>query len=68
MPVEDGEVPAPTRWLRRFTQSQLFTQADLASYLLFDGAYASALIEMAMEDTHARRDQLASFFDPDSAS
>ena len=67
MPVdEEGALPAPARWLHRFTQSQLFTQADLASYLLFDSQYASSLIQMAMEDSHARRDQLRSFFDPES--
>lgn len=67
MPV-DGEVPAPTRWLHRLTQSQLFTQADLASYLLFDSQYAKELIELGMEDSHARRDQLVSFFDPESVA
>lgn len=65
--IED-ESPLPARWLRRFTQSQLFTQADLASYLLFDGGYASRLIQMGMDDAHARRDQLESFFAPDAAS
>jgi NTE family protein len=59
----DSESPLPARWLHRLTQSQLFTQADLASYLLFDGAYAQQLIQMGMDDAHARRDQLASFFD-----
>jgi NTE family protein len=61
-PIEEGALPA--RWLHRFTQSQLFTQADLASYLLFDGQYASELIQMGMDDSHARRDQLVSFFEP----
>jgi NTE family protein len=65
---EDPTHPLPKRWLHRFTQSQLFTQADLASYLLFDGAYAGALIDMAMEDAHACREQLLSFFDPESAA
>ncbi len=65
--IED-ESPLPARWLRRFTQSQLFTQADLASYLLFDGGYASQLIQMGMDDAHARRDQLESFFAPAPAS
>lgn len=65
MPV-DETAPAPTRWLHRLTQSQLFTQADLASYLLFDGQYARELIQMGMDDSHARRDQLRSFFDPDA--
>ena len=61
----EGGSPLPARWLHRFTQSQLFTQADLASYLLFDGAYAKELIQLGMDDSHARRDQLQSFFAPD---
>ena len=62
---EDG--PLPTRWLNRIAKSQLLAQADLASYLLFDGAYAKRLIQLGMEDTHARRDQLVPFFEAPSA-
>ena len=54
----------PTRMLQRLTQSQLFSSADMASYLLFDGDYARVLIELAMEDAHAQRDALIDFFDP----
>jgi NTE family protein len=60
--IEDRS-PVPTRLLRRVTRSNLFTQADLASYLLFDGEYASQLIELAMADAHARRDALIEFFE-----
>ena len=56
----------PTRLLHRLSGSNLFTQADLGSYLLFDAAYANELISLAMEDAHARRDQLIEFFDPAS--
>jgi NTE family protein len=52
----------PTRLLQRIAQSQLMTEADLASYLLFDGAYARDLMTLAMEDTHARRQELVRFF------
>ncbi len=55
-------VSLPVKLLHRVAQSQLLTEADLASYLLFDGEYAKALITMAMEDTHARRDELIRFF------
>lgn len=54
----------PSRMLQKITRSQLFTQADLASYLLFDGAYARVLIDLAMEDAHAQREALINFFDP----
>lgn len=63
----DSEQSLPIRLLQRITRSQLFTQADLASYLLFDGGYANRLIELAMEDAHAQREALISFFDPSPA-
>jgi NTE family protein len=56
----------PTRLLHRLTSSNLFTQAELGSYLLFDAPYAKELIELAMHDAHARREQLIEFFDPSS--
>jgi NTE family protein len=52
----------PTKLLHRIAQSQLMTEADLASYLLFDGPYARELVELGMADTHARRDELVEFF------
>jgi hypothetical protein len=54
----------PTRLLHRLSGSNLFTQAELGSYLLFDAAYANDLIALAMEDAHAKREQLIEFFDP----
>ncbi len=56
----------PTRLLHRLSGSNLFTQAELGSYLLFDAGYANDLITLAMEDAHARREQLIEFFDPSS--
>lgn len=38
------------------------TEADLASYLLFDGAFCRQLIEMGRADAQARRDDLLRFF------
>ena len=36
-------------------------EADLASYLLFDGHFCRQLIEMGRADAHARRDEILSF-------
>jgi NTE family protein len=37
-------------------------EADLASYLLFDGLFCRQLIEMGRADAHARRDEILKFF------
>jgi NTE family protein len=37
-------------------------EADLASYLLFDGPFCRRLIEMGRDDAQARRDDLLEFF------
>ena len=37
-------------------------EADLASYLLFDGPFCRRLIEMGRSDAHARREELLEFF------
>ena len=63
---KESDEALPTRLLHRLSGSNLFTQAELGSYLLFDGEYAKDLISLAMEDAHARRDQLIEFFDPAS--
>lgn len=57
----------PTKMLHRLAQSQLVTEADLASYLLFDGEYAKDLIALAMDDAHAHREELSRFFQSDAA-
>lgn len=63
----DAAASLPIRLLHRITRSQVFTQADLASYLLFDGEYAKRLMELAMEDAHQQRDAIIEFFDPASS-
>jgi NTE family protein len=43
-------------------------EADLASYLLFDGGFAQTLVEMGRRDAHARRAEIEAFLfeDPDA--
>lgn len=62
----EDDAALPTKLLHRLSGSNLFTQAELGSYLLFDSAYANDLISLAMEDAHARREQLLEFFDPNA--
>ena len=38
------------------------TEADLASYLLFDGAFARKLIDLGRADAEARRHDITDFF------
>ncbi|MBF5044365.1 patatin [Aggregicoccus sp. 17bor-14] len=60
--TDEATASLPTKLLHRVARSQLITEADLASYLLFDGAYASDLIQLGMEDAHAQREALVRFF------
>jgi NTE family protein len=48
------------RGLRRIGEG--VSEADLLSYVLFDGAFAGRLIEIGRADARARHDELATFF------
>lgn len=48
------------RGLRRIAEG--VSEADLLSYVLFDGAFAGRLIEIGRSDARARHDELATFF------
>jgi NTE family protein len=48
------------RALRRIAEGE--READLLSYILFDGAFAGQLIEIGRSDARARHDELVSFF------
>ncbi|MCB9542300.1 MAG: patatin-like phospholipase family protein [Myxococcales bacterium] len=49
--------------LRRAARHDATWEVDLASYLLFDGEYATRLIEQGMADVHQRADDVRAFFD-----
>jgi NTE family protein len=59
-----GRVSMPRRLLSLFDVG-FGSESDLASYMLFDGAFASSLIDLGRADAAARRDQLLAFFDDD---
>lgn len=48
--------------LERASHAGATWEADLASYLLFDGAWAARLIELGRADALARRDEIRAFF------
>jgi NTE family protein len=50
------------RALRRIGEWQGEGEADLLSYLLFDGGFAVQLIELGRRDAKARHDELCAFF------
>jgi NTE family protein len=48
------------RLIRRIAEGE--TEADLLSYVLFDGPFAARLIDMGRRDARARHDELVGFF------
>jgi NTE family protein len=54
--------PILTRRLFNVLDLGVQAEADLASYLLFDGPFCRRLIEMGRADAKARRDELVAFF------
>ncbi|HEY3237485.1 MAG TPA: patatin-like phospholipase family protein [Polyangiaceae bacterium] len=53
--------PLMTRQLLKLLDAGVGDDADLASYLLFDGEFARALIDLGRADAQARRFELQSF-------
>jgi NTE family protein len=49
------------RLLRRLAGASGASEADLLSYILFDGNYAAELVRMGYEDARARHEELANF-------
>jgi NTE family protein len=54
--------PILTKRLFKILDLGAESEADLASYLLFDGPFCRRLIEMGRADAQARRDELLAFF------
>ena len=52
---------AGIRLLRRLAGASGASEADLLSYILFDGIYAAELVRMGYADARARHDELARF-------
>lgn len=50
------------RLVRRLAEPESRNEADLLSYLLFDGTFAGQLIELGRADARARHDELCAFF------
>jgi NTE family protein len=57
--------PILTRRLFNLLDLGVEGEADLASYLLFDGTFCRRLIEMGRADAQARKDELMEFFRDD---
>lgn len=55
--------PFFTRRLLNALDMGVGDEADLASYLLFDGHFCRQLIEMGRADAHAHRDDILAFFE-----
>jgi NTE family protein len=51
------------RLIQRLAGGEAAHESDLLSYLLFDGDYASELIELGRRDAAAKADELAALFD-----
>ena len=49
------------RLLRRLASARGSSEADLLSYILFDGQYAAELVRIGYEDARARHHELANF-------
>ncbi len=49
------------RLLRRLANARGTNEADLLSYVLFDGEYASELVRIGFEDARSRHEELARF-------
>ena len=50
------------RFMRKYVQGENDTHSDIPSYLLFDGQFASELIDLGYQDASRQEEQLANLF------
>ena len=55
--------PLMEKIIRILARLESRDEADLCSYLLFDGQYCERLINLGMDDAHANREKILRFFD-----
>jgi NTE family protein len=60
-------MPRVLRWLMEGLGTPDAESADLMSYLLFDGAFTRALIDIGYRDAEARIDEIEAFLRADDA-
>jgi NTE family protein len=49
--------------MRRFAEGEATREADLLSYLLFDGDFAAQLVDLGRQDARRHHDELCTLFD-----
>lgn len=62
-----ADLPGLQGRLLRYLANAPAREADLLSYVLFDGDFAEALIELGYRDARAREDELVAFFSAERA-
>jgi NTE family protein len=63
--MRDGQLRSEgmsARMLRTLARLESRDEADLTSYLLFDGGYCDRLVNLGIEDARAKRDELIKLF------